>query len=812
MRLTFLKAAVPLSKSLSFNEREGTYTVNSYPMAKNVTSSERGVACMVEFRNAIVDEGMDGKCLLFGSLDRPLYDESRAGHAVQGLEHEWIVFDFDKVNKPPTMEGAMEAIKDFLPECVQRAQCVIQLSPSCYLPNARKLSAHVFMRLNKPQPIEVLKNFLVWINFTNPELYKQIKLTDSANSLSFALDRCVADPSRLIYIAPPRTNGFEPPFTAEDACLHFDGDAGFDMPQFNEITREQQNDVINELRAAQGLERREFRTVKFRGHDVFKDVEQGKINDVRSSGNGFIRFNINDGDSHAYWINLANPELIGNFKGEPYLMTKEVDPDFYKALTKATKGSGGAAISRLPEAVEVLAFYATNRSSTVYIGTYDRANDRLRIDRSGETAARAWLMQYGLFNAQEPLPHYDLTHDISSNIRYEQGYPVINLYERTNFIKQYAEQPRTMALAQTMEQLDEQCPSIMLFLRSMTGDARSAMGFVNWLAFIFQNRIKTGTAWLLWGTEGTGKGKFFTYVLKPLFGEPSTGQLMMSNVDKQFNSLLEGKLLVSVDEAEMSKSRDKTEAMAKFRNWITEPTVVINEKQVAEREIPSFCNFIFNANSHRPVIIPRSDRRFHVATRQEERLYPTPNQYAALAQGEELPAFADILGKLQVDEHWVRNPEYTEQKARLFDNGHNLADAVAVAIKDGDSSFFFEARPSHMMVNTQAMSGLPLKQYDDLLMGMHTNNFNVITHEDLWVLFQVVINNPREFPDNQTHQRKIFTRYGLTEQRATRHSRMHGRSVYGSPAPNWKPVPDYLLEIIEQEAQLAAGNVTPIRK
>lgn len=812
MQLTFLKAAMPLSKTITYSSRDDTFTMSHYPLAKRMTSNEVTVKDMTDFRDAIEDEGALGKCLLLGGLDRPLIDESRADHACKDWEHEWVCFDLDKVDAHPSLEGALSAIERYLPACVQRAECVIQLSPSCFNPRATKLSCHIFMKLSKPVKSAVLKDFLIWANF-NGALAPFISLTENANALSYKVDRCVTDPSRLIYIAPPRMVGFENRMETSQWLAHFGGEADFTIPQFTPVTREQINTKINELRDEQGLERKEFRTVKFRGFDVLEGTEPGVISDVRASGGQYIRFNLNGGDSLAYFIDLKRPELIHNFKGEQAIFTKDVDDKFYKALVKTAQQV--PIRSSIPESTEVLAFYATNRGSKVYVGTYDRASDNLRVDISSENAAASWLQQFGV-PGKNILPHYDLTHDISSNVRYEEGYPVINLYERTNFMKQFGEASKHRDLEATIKEMDVLCPVIMKFARSITGDQRSCHGFINWLAFIFQYRVKTGTAWLLWGTEGSGKGKFLEHVCKPLLGQHSVGQVMMSNIDSQFNSLLEGKLLVNIDEAAMSRTRDTVEAMAKLRNYITEATLVINAKNITEREVPSFCNFIISSNDFKPVVLNPSDRRMHVGTRQETRLIPTPNEFATLVQGEELPHFARLLGELVVDEYWVRNPELTEQKIRLFESTHSLADSVAVAIQQGDTTFFFEGRPNPIQMGTSRDAMLlPIKQYDELLRGMLNGQLNMLTHEDLYVLFSVVINNPKGFPDNATAQRNIFNKYGLLGKK-TQYCHRTQKSRYGIAAPTWQDVPDHLIEAIfpPMPAQSVADTqrIVPISK
>lgn len=809
MHLTFLSAAIPLTKTIAYSQRDDDYTVTPYPMVTRVTSHNVDVKNMLEFATAIRQQGRLGRCLLFGHLDKELVDESRAGHAVEA-DHEWICFDFDKVDAAPTMEGALAAIGKYLPPICAKTECVIQLSPSCFHPRATKLSAHIFFRLAEPTPAKVLKDWIVRINFDH--LQEQIRLTDSGNALSFPLDRCVTDASRLLYISPPKTVGFESPLAEVDALAHFRGAPALSVPYFVPVTREEMNAKINELRKANMLDEREFRTTTVKGMEMLLQPGACMVHDIRSSGDGYIRFNINGGDSQAYWINLREPQIIGNFKGEPYMYTREAAPEFFKALTKSL--SAMPATTRTSPATEVLAFYATNRGSSLYIGTYDRAHDVLRVEKSTEAGAISWLKQFGV-PLKGVLPHYDLTYDISSDIRYEEGYPVINLYARTEFIKEYAGLPKTQSLDNVFERLQKECPVIYKTIMSCAGDARSALGLINWISYIFQNRTKTDTAWLLHGTEGTGKGMLVGKILRPLFGDSNVGQILMNNVDSSFNSLLSGKLIVNVDEAAMSRTRDKVEAMAKLRNWITERTIVINEKREVEREETSFVNFIFTANDMRPLMIPEGDRRFHVGTRQEIRLHYMPNEIAALEQGEELPHFAAILGELMVDEHWVRNPEKTDQKAQLFENTHSLLDRVGYALRDGDTQFFIEARPSDLMRQVSGSGGvLPMQQYDALIRAMLDKSLNVLGSDDLFVLFHTVINDTKIFSDNPTQQKSIYARYGLAPKpRESHRCKRLGKVRHGVKAPEWKDVPEYVLEAVQHMITKADDtNVIPMNK
>lgn len=807
MRLTFLSAAIPLTKTLAYSPRDDEYTTTPYPMVSRVTSHEDSADDMLQFANVIRRHGELGRCLMFGTLDQPLKDESRAGHSVKA-PHEWVCFDFDKVDCAPTVAGAMFAISEYLPEACSKAECVIQLSPSCYNPRATKLSAHVFFRLSTPVDASVLKEWITRINFD--KLPGQIRLTDSGNALSFALDRCVTDASRLIYIAPPKCVGFEPTVPPEDAIVHLRGTPTITVPHFTPVTREEINQKINELREENLLPRREFRTTRIKDMEMLLEPGECQIHDIRTSGDGYIRFNINGGDSQAYWINLRQPQIIGNFKGEPYMYTKEANPQFYKSLVKSLQAM--PTTNTGTPALDVLAFYATNRGSKVYVGTYDRQNDVLRVEASTESAAFSWMKQFGV-PIKTNFPHYDLAYDISSDIRYEEGYPVINLYARTDFIKDYSKLPRSLSLDSLDNELRKECPVIHRTLASVTGDPRSLVGLVNWLAYIFQERKMTETAWLLHGTEGTGKGMLINKIMKPLLGDSSVTSFLAKEIDSGFNGMLEGKLLVNVDEVAMSRTRDKTETMARLRHWITEKVIFINNKGVNQYETESYANFIFTSNDMRPLAIPEGDRRFHVGTRQETRLMYSPNEIAVLEQGEELPAFAKIMGELIVDEAWVRNPEKSTQKAQLFENTHSLLDRVGFALRDGDTTFLFEARPSPLMRQVASSNTmLPLRQYDEILQAILDGTMNVLTPEDLFVLFTVIVNDSKVFSENPTQQKSIYSRYNLLPAYKEAHRCKRQKKVRrGVKAPEWQEVPDYIIQEFAHAAP-PSDNVVPLRK
>lgn len=806
MLLTFLSASIPLTKTIAFSPRTGEYTVTSYPMVSKMTSEAVDAQDMRAFAQAVDHYGRRGWCLLKGELDAPLVDESRAGRTVMTADHEWICFDFDKVDCPPTFEGALEAVEKYLPPITHDVDIVIQLSASCFHPHATKLSAHIFMKLTQPVSTDVLRDWLLYLNWTQPALRDEIRLTDSQRALSYPLDTSVSSPAKLIYIAPPRCVGFAPPLS--EAVRFYPGDVrALTIPHFTKVDSTVLREYVNKLRDELGLPALQLETRVIGGQEFYTDLGGAGeivISDIRVSPSGHLRFNVNGGDSMAYYIDLKRPNVIGNFKGEPFMHTNLVAPKLYEKLVAAAPRAQRA-LASLSESTEVLAFYATNRGSNVYIGTYDRVSDRLRVDKSTTEAAYAWLAQMGAI-AKPTLPHYDLIYDVTSDIRYEEGYPVINLFARTEFMKEFSGIARTLDPSECLNVLGQNCPVLgKLMMSVFAGDKDSIRRFLNWVAYIFQTRKKPGTAWLLHGTEGTGKGMLFEHVLQPLFGRDHCVQVMMKDLAGNFNSLLEGKLMVMIDEANMSKTMDPVEVMSRLRNWITEPKIIINQKYRVEESVPNTANFIVASNVRRPLLLSPGDRRWNVAPRQEERFLPTPHEVSVIQQGLELPELAKLLGSLIVNEEWLHNPLENEAKKKLFEATHGMPDAIAMAIRQGDTNFFLAARPTAAQIKVGMGGILPISEYDDLLRGMLDNSLTVAGYNDLYVLFRVVMQDPKAV-ESQAAFRKMLRRYDFADP-APHYSRRAGRTVYGFKMGPWTAPDDEFKELVEQLSEARRDNV-----
>ena len=74
------------------------------------------------------------------------------------------------------------------------------------------------------------------------------------------------------------------------------------------------------------------------------------------------------------------------------------------------------------------------------------------------------------------------------------------------------------------------------------------------MAYIFQTRQKTTKAWVLGGVQGTGKGVFYSKILRPLFGPEHVPMRTLRNIEENFNLYMRQALFLIVDEFHMGSA------------------------------------------------------------------------------------------------------------------------------------------------------------------------------------------------------------------------------------------------------------------
>jgi hypothetical protein len=333
--------------------------------------------------------------------------------------------------------------------------------------------------------------------------------------------------------------------------------------------------------------------------------------------------------------------------------------------------------------------------------------------------------------------------------------------------------------------------------------------FLNWLAYIFQKREKTGTAWLLHGRTGTGKGTFIKYMLTPLFGEENIRVIQLPQVTQAFNAFLDSALFVIVEESEAHAVDNQAEVMSKLRHWITESRIEINQKGVKTYPAETFCNFLFTANSRTPMVITSDDRRFNIPPRQESQIFFTPNELLTLEKCDELDAFADLLQRWPLDTMAVHHIVETDARNDVHEATTGINQLIAEAIIAGNLQFFVDRMPSEAESQADFFNRFnPIGMYKQLIdkyIALATDGQScIVPEEELFMLFRTLIPDTRYFQDSKTWRKRHYKSLGLDVDKQHRQAGSWDKRVRG-----------VLVEwTLPQDAprKSADGKVTPMRK
>lgn len=139
---------------------------------------------------------------------------------------------------------------------------------------------------------------------------------------------------------------------------------------------------------------------------------------------------------------------------------------------------------------------------------------------------------------------------------------------------------------------------------------------LNWLAQLVQQpHILPHTTLIFISDEGVGKDLFSKFISNVINNKYTHNTEKLDNICGKFNSILGGKLLITINETNPVESRERIENI-KF--LITAEEITIEGKHKDPIKAPNFCRFIFFSNrlfafpvengSRRPVIFKSSDK------------------------------------------------------------------------------------------------------------------------------------------------------------------------------------------------------------
>jgi hypothetical protein len=136
---------------------------------------------------------------------------------------------------------------------------------------------------------------------------------------------------------------------------------------------------------------------------------------------------------------------------------------------------------------------------------------------------------------------------------------------------------------------------------------------LSWIKSIYltPNKKTMSTIILYSTTHGTGKGTFMNFLIDCVFGSHiSTMGYGLDKILGKFNSLLENKIFIGVDEMRSRGRGEYSIDNEKLKNIIVEDKIQIERKNFPVYDSNNHLNFMINSNNLGIVRVESSDRRF----------------------------------------------------------------------------------------------------------------------------------------------------------------------------------------------------------
>lgn len=668
MRVNFLSASdgTPLSKT--FQEiAPGTYKETSYPNVAKFNSIERTVTTIEEFYEHIVACSVEGLCALKGLLDRPILDESRAGHTDASTPTAWICLDVDYTVTDKSPAAFVDGLG------FEGVSFIFQKSASMGIKCHEGWRGHIFILLDCSQSPQALKQWLIHCNLTSAPMQGHIGLSASGGALTYPLDITTCQNDKLLYIAPPKCIDFADPIQDRFELVGREKNVGTVQQSFVSavINKDLITKHLTRVREAKGFEKKTFKTTTYKHHEIFTNPDPVTVTGKKEERD-FVYLNLNGGDSWAYYFPKNNPDILFNFKGEPCVYMRDVDRDIYNEYKTLVQPMDPGSVGGVPFG------FLWPADDSYYRGFANPDTKELMWLHS--TGSKSKLKDFFVQNGVQPasgwaVEEWQLEFDPTSEGCADFNAKRVNTYKRTEYILN-AKNVDTPHIPPTIDRV----------LTSVCVDQETKDYFLNWFAAIFQTRVKTNTAWIFQGVQGTGKGVLFTHVIAPLIGREYCHEMTMDRLDDDFNAYLGDNIILFIDEANISDSRNGDRLLNRIKNLVTEPEQHIRGMRRNAVIRRNYSNIILASNYDEIIPMEISDRRFNVAPRQEDAIQLEYEDIVTI--GTELAGFSDYLHSYEVDQKIVKKVLLSEARAQLINLSETTVSLFFHAVTAGDLVYF----------------------------------------------------------------------------------------------------------------------------
>lgn len=164
---------------------------------------------------------------------------------------------------------------------------------------------------------------------------------------------------------------------------------------------------------------------------------------------------------------------------------------------------------------------------------------------------------------------------------------------------------------------------IYLLLQNIFKNDEYISYFINWFSTIINIRQKMGVAFIIKGSQGTGKNFLFDHLIKKAFYVSDNAEYTTivdnDRLRNKFNGWLEQSLFVCFNEIK-GDFRDNATTADSLKSLITDSKIQIERKGRDSQELHTFFNSIMFSNHSIPFQVEPGDRRFFVIETNNKKL------------------------------------------------------------------------------------------------------------------------------------------------------------------------------------------------
>lgn len=804
MEIVFLQAHKSLNKVYSSQGAE------TYPLVKNFTSYHPDIGSLQSYADAIREHASKGHCLYKGLLKQRLENESRKDKTDTLADTRTLILDVDGLTVDvPGLKGRFtaeklravaESVVSQIPK-LANVSYVACASSSCGLVDSVRMHLHFF--LDGYVAPKALKE---WLKSVNLDFFNdKLRMTPHGKTVKWVIDPCLAENSRIVYIAPPEfKDGIENPFSSADERVIYVQKStelaplSADIKAVDpEVVSQKTDEVLKRLCKEKGikLERATYTTLG--NVPVINNPNRMSMR-YAYHNDKFCYYNVGPtGDSNAYYVFLDNPTVVHNFKGEDPFLFQVADPDTYKEHLerfKDRKPTDGSKFSAQP-----LVFL--EQGNSFLLALYSPKERAIVVEESTNDKSKAelWFNHYGRA-LPEQIPLGERRFDPTSNevfvIDEASQYTYVNSFRPTEYMRKQYQAPIPEVGYNNAWMLQFLCPTIYKIIAHMLAyDDQTICHFLNWFAYIFQNRKKPETCWVLQGTQGTGKGAFYRNVCRPLWGENYAFEKQLQNFEDDKNGWERYALLVLIDEVNMKTLKDGKKTEATLKNLITDDERTIRAMRQEQVQMKSYMSVIMSTNDLNALNIPDNDRRYNVAPRQEARLrdafpefvYDREHVDALLAsETDNLAAFLSTF-KVNVPQAFIALENKAKNDAR--EAGKTSSEAFFSAVRSGDLDYFTGVLEAKEVDQTLIVVAAKCRTIvTNWLVSCNEHRQVFVENEELRLLYHL-IEGTKELTSNKFG--RLAKSYGIGAERSNNKRGVH---------VNWKMDMQLLKSIISDLA------------